>query len=1137
MSGNHHHHHDHGSHDHSLTGTPTEPFIVPSFSDFDRYNPNASYNKAPTYTFPSNIGLPLTRNLNFEDFIKTISGNDPLNLPNGSDLPFYPGIPALKSPNSYQWDSFPAGEAQQFLTISVDLNKINVENTPLRGDNDEPVELEAISTSETGRPFTIATTVTPFNAGPIPHIHWAEDEWFIILQGEIDSWVMSPTEDAYDLYEFPSDENGDPMIPPEYNGPPALGKDKVENFYFAHLTAGQAVFLPRGYAHGYRNASPTGEPLVFLTIWSRDIENGYPAGGIEEFFTLPEPRIGRFYDTAEDAAQYGSLYNKTFGSEDGVSNQQRFVDYKNTFPDYYVAMSGNYGDFLAAGGNWNPSLYKDYEALPLPPPDYWNPDLDQPWNTDFRDPDADLYYPAPAPNAPSGSVNFSTPFNPQVINRIYITLEETANPEQFNELLVEYTATTEKVTGNIYSEAYQDPNNPLQYMIIEYWDEYFNIDNYEKTTIYNNFVTNVESNFGSLNTALDTINTQKDASPDLTNITLVGRFQAKPDTKEEMISILTTLQEQTLQEEGAIAFEFYENSLIPDQWILFQVYASGQATTEHFSTSYFKEFDSQFGPLLIGNGVADGSAIFYVTDDLSDRTSFYEMQKGGLDVLTQLFESSPELTVSLDTPDSGILNVMNDANTGGIGIVMNFNSTSVSEVPLEYGIFEVDDSTGSIEGVSPNDSGYLEKVRERAETLFTTINAPKINTVRDIFVETAQQYGFYQVTNGSLWDQSPDIEFSIDNDNFFRATNSTEIEFAFDEGLTVVGQLNGPIKSLNGQIGVPQTEGFNILDTSTLVNKSLTAEIHLLINGDNQPLTMGFYPVLNYSGSIVDPSTGVIIDPSNPDYASVIMGTDFNKIFLDLPSHSDHHHHGMEDDHDHNHIHKDYEIMGGEIYAPFVTFADSQGGTLSYFAYNEANPNNARHFVSLGENGFGIEDNVQDGSFNDIILELDFRFTDPPYIITTTPDHTHDDDLLTTPMYRFRTGDGTYMYVGEEERQSILTNFTSFVEEGEAFKVATQANDDLISIYRFRNTDLAGAYIYVGEEERQSILANYTDTFVEEGLAFYAYGADANKADDIFRFQTLPGSYMYVGEQERDSIISGNFGFVDEGVAFEAILA
>lgn len=143
--------------------------------------------------------------------------------------------------------------------------------------------------------------------------------------------------------------------------------------------------------------------------------------------------------------------------------------------------------------------------------------------------------------------------------------------------------------------------------------------------------------------------------------------------------------------------------------------------------------------------------------------------------------------------------------------------------------------------------------------------------------------------------------------------------------------------------------------------------------------------------------------------------------------------------------------------------------------------------------------------------------------------------LLNDQIYRFQTSPGAYLYVGEEERQSILENGFNFTEEGEAFKVSFEANDELIPIYRFRNQDIGSAYLYVGEQERQSILQNNSN-FIEEGLAFYTYGADAQQSDDIFRFQTIPGAYLYVEEEEKQSILQGGFNFTEEGVAFESIL-
>lgn len=185
-------------------------------------------------------------------------------------------------------------------------------------------------------------------------------------------------------------------------------------------------------------------------------------------------------------------------------------------------------------------------------------------------------------------------------------------------------------------------------------------------------------------------------------------------------------------------------------------------------------------------------------------------------------------------------------------------------------------------------------------------------------------------------------------------------------------------------------------------------------------------------------------------------------------------------------------------------------------------------------NGQEILATLQSNSNIDLSSLSDEQIAD--LFVTIASPSSLENDLLDTSIYRFRTGFGTYLYVGEEEKQAILDDGYSFVEEGEAFKVASAQADGLIPIYRFRNEDVAGAYLYVGEEERQNIQNNH-DNFVEEGLAFYTYGADAQKADDIYRLQTIPGAYMLVGETEWESISNEGFGFVNEGVAFEASFA
>jgi Ca2+-binding RTX toxin-like protein len=94
------------------------------------------------------------------------------------------------------------------------------------------------------------------------------------------------------------------------------------------------------------------------------------------------------------------------------------------------------------------------------------------------------------------------------------------------------------------------------------------------------------------------------------------------------------------------------------------------------------------------------------------------------------------------------------------------------------------------------------------------------------------------------------------------------------------------------------------------------------------------------------------------------------------------------------------------------------------------------------------------------------------------------DDLI--PLYRFQstTTPGTYLFAGEEERQGINENFSEeFDEEGLAFYVYDASSDNGTTFYRFQNEDRPGTYLFAGEEERQSILEDFPN-FIEEGPAF-----------------------------------------------------
>lgn len=148
-----------------------------------------------------------------------------------------------------------------------------------------------------------------------------------------------------------------------------------------------------------------------------------------------------------------------------------------------------------------------------------------------------------------------------------------------------------------------------------------------------------------------------------------------------------------------------------------------------------------------------------------------------------------------------------------------------------------------------------------------------------------------------------------------------------------------------------------------------------------------------------------------------------------------------------------------------------------------------------------------------------------------------DINALDTQIYRFQNTSipGTYIYVGEQERANIQQNLPGFQEEGLAFKVATQQSDGLIPIYRFQNKNIPGTYLYVGESERENINRDYTNSFSEEGLAFYVFGANEGEGTTLYRFQNSaqPGTYLFVGEAERSNILENFPSFIEEGIAFE----
>ncbi|WP_413440211.1 antibiotic biosynthesis monooxygenase [Synechococcus sp. MIT S1220] len=846
-------HHDHGSTNSIpiFDPNPTNPSYYPTtnFSDKNRYDADAPYNQAPHFSVPNGIGLPLAHNFNFDTFIKTEKGNNRDTYDAGYDLPLYFTLPNITEEDSYQWDSFPAGEAQQFLVFSVEQDTIN-SRSPYNGDTGESVVLRAESSSDTERPFTISLSVTPYNAGPIPHIHWAEDEAFIMLQGEMDSWIGDPTKDAYELYEFPegNDVTGDNL--PADVRTPQLEADNVENYYYGHLMAKDGVYLPRGHAHAYRNASPNGDPLVFLTLWSRT--PGYPDGGIEEFFTLSDPLIGRFYDTSNEAAGYGNLYNKNVGSEDGISNQQRFVDYFNTFPEYYVAMSRNFGSFTAVesdsilaadgsaltmGGNWNPSIPTDTGTFATPPPAAWNEQSATPWLATPGEEGSDSYYTPPAPNAPSEAVNFSTPFDPEVIQRVALQYD----PNNQNGISqTDFKQSTEKL-ANIYNESNGVKSSDLllpqsadaTYEILTVWDRFSSLDKLRDDKAF-------KKTFQQLKRGGSVTPTNSSVHNDLSDNyesnapeqMLLGKFEIKDDSIDAVLSLSEELREKTRQETGNLSFDYYLEKGDNTTIYYIEHYKEGSDISLHLQKSYTTEFFADFAKHLESGYLADGQVTIYPVN--TPQASIYIEQANGIDMFKDMLESMPDLSMKVEAPepkDIQTVYVTNQTDTKGFGSFLQFNNSHSKKKEWLYGVIEVDNDSGEINGVALGDPDqpseqWMKEAGENATLLFeTSSNKNNHMMSRSVQVNTGVHYLPFRTKSKhqdifSKKTFDSDLQLDLPKDR-------SDLSVDEDKGIINYHHMSGAfgnvIQGMSKVTSVMQEEGFAVIDTREQPRRQLHA--------------------------------------------------------------------------------------------------------------------------------------------------------------------------------------------------------------------------------------------------------------------------------------------------------------------------
>ncbi|NET63811.1 MAG: tandem-95 repeat protein [Moorea sp. SIO1G6] len=293
----------------------------------------------------------------------------------------------------------------------------------------------------------------------------------------------------------------------------------------------------------------------------------------------------------------------------------------------------------------------------------------------------------------------------------------------------------------------------------------------------------------------------------------------------------------------------------------------------------------------------------------------------------------------------------------------------------EIGVFAVDSAEGTINGIAPGQSGYVQAALSQAKTIFSVLpdglgTAQATRTIDSFDVN--DNLVFYVIQGGSkdgvLGGQDPTsnvffsgASFNSDGQNHVQVTDNGngQLTLGFEDGndgdfndaTVIVSDGSGstpPVGTGTTQIQ-GQRELLDLTDVTGTVTGSLVVNSEASFNN-----TIGWYRIDDESGTVNGINVG------NAGYAQAALS---NQVDLSAG------------------------VSGGVLLAPFLisdgtvaefladnpSNADQEDSDLNaFFAFVGANPDGVDHVRLLGDNTFGFEDLFGGGDqdYNDVVVQV-----------------------------------------------------------------------------------------------------------------------------------------------------------------------
>ena len=571
-------------------------------------------------------------------------------------------------------------------------------------------------------------------------------------------------------------------------------------------------------------------------------------------------------------------------------------------------------------------------------------------------------------------------------------------------------------------------------------------------------------------------------------------LEANPDINK--VILLAHMQQLSVEQQLA--------ELLTDVDI---IVAGGSNTILADDTDTLRTGDEAAGPYPILTTAADGNPIAVVNTDGNYRYVGRLVVDFDADGVIIPESIDPEISGAFATDEAGVAAVGGTPDPEIVAITDQLEAAIIEQVGNTFGSTEV----------------FLNGIREDVRTQETNFGNLTADANLAIAQETDETVLISIKNGGGIRDDIGDIVIPAG------ATSPEDFEFVPPPANEVAGTEEGDISQLDIANSLSFNNGLTLL---TLTAQELLEVIEHGVAETEEGATPGRFPQvsgINFTfDSSLDPGDRVqsltVVDGEGNTIDTVVIGSelqgDSSRTFRIVTL--------------------NFLANGGDDF-PFPT--GESADRVDLVTEDEENPDLD---VRTGNATF-----APDGSEQDALAEfLVANFSETPFNIADTEPEadTRIQDLavlgneeLDTDIFRFRRADGpvsSYIFVAAEEAQSIRDQFGEiFVEEGLAFQAGDEVSDELVPFFRFQSSNNPGRYIYVGEEERNSINQNFAESFTEEGIAFFAFGVGAGEGTEFVRFRNLnsPENYLYATGEEAQTI-RDNFSdtFVEEGIAFGA---